>query len=130
NPELRARTVHELLRWEPPVSLLARVATNGGVIGGVDVAPGTLLLCAIASATRDEDVFPDPARCDPARAEGELLTFGFGSKFCRGSHIARRQLDAALGVILDRLPDLRLVAADPPSGAILRRTEHLEVAWG
>ena len=130
DPDLRARIVHELLRWEPPVALLPRVATRGGEIGGVRIPEGGMLLCAIASANRDEAVFDDPDRFDPDRDQGELLTFGFGSKFCPGSHMARQQLEAALGVILERLPDLRLVAADPPSGAILRRTERLEVAWG
>ncbi len=128
--DLRARIVHELLRWEPPVSLLPRVATSGGEIGGVAIPPGGMLLCAIASANRDEAVFPDPDRFDPDREQGELLTFGFGSKFCPGSHMARQQLEAALGVVLERLGNLRLVDADPPSGAILRRTEHLQVAWG
>ena len=128
--DLRARIVHELLRWEPPVSLLPRVATTGGEIGGVTIPPGGMLLCAIVSANRDEAVFPDPDRFDPDREQGELLTFGFGSKFCPGSHMARQQLEAALGVVLERLPDLRLVDADPPSGSILRRTEHLQVAWG
>ncbi len=128
--DLRTRIVHELLRYEPPVCLLPRVATSGGEIGGVTIPPGGLLLCAIASANRDEAVFADPDRFDPDREQGELLTFGFGSKFCPGSHMARQQLDAALGVVLERLPGLRLVDADPPSGAILRRTERLEVAWG
>ena len=128
--DLRARIVHELLRWEPPVSVLPRVATSGGEIGGITIPPGGMLLCAIASANRDEAVFTDPDRFDPDREQGELLTFGFGSKFCPGSHMARQQLEAALGVVLERLEDLRLVDADPPAGAILRRTEHLHVAWG
>ena len=129
-PEVRPRIVDELFRWEPPVALLPRVARHGGEIGGVPVPEGGFLLAAIASANRDASVFADPDRFDPDRAEGEVLTFGFGNKFCPGSHMARQQLVAALGVVLERLPDLRLVAADPPSGAILRRTEHLEVAWG
>jgi len=128
-PELRPRLVHELLRWEPPVALLPRVAPCGGEIAGVTIPEGGILLAAIASANRDETVFDDPDRFDPDREQGELLTFGFGSKFCPGSHLARRQLLAALDVVLDRLPNLRLVAADPPAGGILRRTEHLDVAW-
>jgi cytochrome P450 len=128
--DLRARIVHELLRWEPPVALLPRVATHGGEIGGVTIPAGGMLLCGIASANRDEAVFAEPDRFDPDREQGELLTFGFGNKFCPGSHMARQQLEAALGVVLERLPNLRLVDADPPSGAILRRTERLEVAWG
>ena len=128
-PELRPRLVHELLRWEPPVALLPRVAPRGGEIAGVAIPEGGILLAAIASANRDETVFDDPDRFDPDREQGELLTFGFGNKFCPGSHLARRQLLAALDVVLERLPNLRLVAADPPSGGILRRTEHLEVAW-
>jgi cytochrome P450 len=128
-PELRPRIVHELLRWEPPVALLPRVAPRGGEIAGVSIPEGGILLAAIASANRDETVFDDPDRFDPDREQGELLTFGFGNKFCPGSHLARRQLLAALDVVLERLPNLRLVAADPPSGGILRRTERLEVAW-
>ena len=129
DPELRPRIVHELLRWEPPVALLPRVAPRGGEIAGVSIPEGGILLAAIASANRDETVFDDPDRFDPDREQGELLTFGFGNKFCPGSHLARRQLLAALDVVLERLPNLRLVAADPPSGGILRRTEHLDVAW-
>ncbi|MFM8304139.1 MAG: cytochrome P450 [Actinomycetota bacterium] len=128
--DLRARVVHELLRWEPPVSILPRVATHGGEVAGVRIPSGGLLLCAIASANRDEAVFAEPDRFDPDRDQGELLTFGFGSKFCPGSHMARQQLEAALGVVLERLANLRLVDADPPSGAVLRRTERLRVAWG
>ena len=128
-PDLRPRIVHELLRWEPPVALLPRVAPRGGEIAGVPIPEGGILLAAIASANRDETVFDDPDRFDPDRDEGEVLTFGFGNKFCPGSHLARRQLLAALDVVLERLPNLRLVAADPPSGGILRRTEHLEVCW-
>ena len=128
-PELRPRIVHELLRWEPPVALLPRVAPRGGEIAGVQIPEGGILLAGIASANRDESVFDDPDRFDPDRVQGELLTFGFGNKFCPGSHLARRQLLAALDVVLERLPNLRLVDADPPSGGILRRTERLEVAW-
>jgi cytochrome P450 len=129
-PQLRSRIVHELLRWEPPVALLPRIASRGGEIGGVTIPEGGILLAGIASANRDESVFADADRFDPDRPESELLTFGFGNKFCPGSHMAAQQLEAALGVVLERLPNLRLVDADPPSGAILRRSSRLEVTWG
>ena len=128
-PELRPRIVHESLRYEPPVALLPRVAPYGGEIAGVIIPEGGILLAALASANRDDTVFRNPDTFDPDREQGELLTFGFGNKFCPGSHLARRQLLVALDVILDRLPRLRVVDGDAPSGAILRRTEHLQVAW-
>ena len=112
-----------------PLRCFRRVAPRGGEIAGVSIPEGGILLAAVASANRDETVFDDPDRFDPDREQGELLTFGFGNKFCPGSHLARRQLLAALDVVLERLPNLRLVAADPPSGGILRRTERLEAAW-
>jgi cytochrome P450 len=128
-PELRPRIVHESLRWEPPVALLPRIAPKGGEVAGVTVPEGGILLAALASANRDETVFANPDTFDTDREQGEFLTFGFGNKYCPGSHLARRQLLVALDVILDRLSNLRLIDADPPSGAILRRTEHLQVAW-
>ncbi len=128
-PEVLPAVVHESLRLEPPVSVLPRVAVHGGTLGGVALEPMTLVLCGIASANRDPAVYADPDCFDPDRAESEILTFGFGSKFCPGSHLASRQLLAALTVVVGRLPGLRLVDAEPPVNAVLRRVERLQVAW-
>ncbi|MDT7539404.1 MAG: hypothetical protein QOI82_2989, partial [Actinomycetota bacterium] len=128
-PELRRRIVGELLRFEPPVPLLPRLATRPGTIGGVDVPAGTLLVAGLAAANRDPDVYAEPDVFDPDREEGELLTFGFGPKFCPGWNLARSQLLAALDVVLDRLPGLRLVDDAQPEGAVLRSTPRLAVRW-
>jgi cytochrome P450 len=74
-------------------------------------------------------VFDDPDRFRPEREEKDVLTFGFGPKYCPGVNLARRQLSAALDVVLERLPGLRLVGPAAPSGAILRSVKSLRVAW-
>jgi cytochrome P450 len=128
-PEVLPLVVHESLRMEPAVSILPRIAPTGGTIGGVEVPPGALVLCGIAAANRDPEVFDRPDRFDLDRAEHEILTFGFGQKYCPGTHLARKQILAALDALLERLPCLQLVHADPPTNAVLRRVEHLQVAW-
>jgi cytochrome P450 len=129
DPSVRPWIVHELLRWEPPVAVLPRLVVNGGVVGGRKLAPGSLVLAAIAGANRDPQTFDDPDRFDPDRKQRDQITFGAGPKFCPGSHLANRQLAAALDVVLERLPGLHLVEAAEPSGAILRSTKSLVVRW-
>ena len=128
-PEARAGLVSEVLRCEPAVALLPRVAMHGGVVAGTELPPGAPVLAGIAAANRDPDAVPDPDRFDPLRAPVEVLTFGFGNKFCPGSHLARQQLSVALDVVLERLPGLRLVDASPPEGAILRSSPSVHVTW-
>ncbi len=129
NRELLPKLVQESLRHEPPVSLLPRFAAAAGTVGGVEIPAGSAVLCGIASANRDPSVFDDPDTFNADRAESEVLTFGFGSKYCPGSHLARQQMLAALDVLLDRLPDLRLIDASPPVNGVLRRVERIEAAW-
>lgn len=128
-PALRSGIVHELLRWEPPVAALPRIAVAGGRIGDEDVPPGSLVLAALAAANRDPDMFEQPDAFRPEREEKEILTFGFGSKYCPGVNLARRQLLAALDVVLDRLPDLNLAGPAAPSGGILRSVKSLPAVW-
>jgi cytochrome P450 len=129
HPELRANIVHELLRCEPAVPLLPRRAPYGGVLAGTELPPGAYLLAGIAAANREPDRYPDPDRFDPYREPSEILTFGFGVKFCPGNHLARQQLAVALDVVLARLPNLRLVESSAPCGAILRSAPSVTATW-
>lgn len=130
-PALRAAIVHELLRFEPPVANLPRLAPQALRIAGEDVPAGTLLLLGLASANRDPRVFPEPDDFDPERPAQDVLTFGFGVKFCPGSHLARRELLTALDAVLERLPGLHLVdeAGAAPEGGTLRHPRALHAAW-
>ena len=128
-PAAAEPVVIESLRFEPPVSVLPRIATTGGSLAGTDIAPGTLVLGAIAGANRDPDVFERPDQFDPSRDQRDTLTFGFGSKFCPGAHLARRQMTAAISVLIERLPELELIAAKEPAGGILRRSPSVVARW-
>ena len=132
DPSTRPAVVRELLRWEPPVPLLPRMASHDASIAGVEIPAGTILLAGIASANRDPSRFDRPDEFDLDRPDADVLTFGFGVKFCPGTHMAKQQLLAALDVVLDRLPDLRLADDDPgdaPSGCNLRSVASLHCRW-
>jgi cytochrome P450 len=130
-PDLVARLVHEVLRLEPPVSLLPRVAVGRGRVGDEVVEAGTLLLAGLAGANRDPALVGGHAvdELDPDRPESSILTFGIGSKFCPGAQLGRLQLETALRVVLERLDDLTLVETAEPAGAILRSTSSVVATW-
>lgn len=129
DPSVRPGVVAESLRMEPAVPVLPRIAPRGGVIAGVEIPDGAYVLAGLAGANREPDRFSEPDRFDPTRGPGEIYSFGFGAKYCPGTHLARQQLLAALDVLLERLPGLRLVEAAPPSGSVLRSTQRVVAAW-
>jgi cytochrome P450 len=127
----RAGIVHELLRWEGPQPTLPRIASKDTRFAGVDIPGGTTVLFGIAGANRDPRVVDDPDTFDPQRTPGDILTFGFGSRFCPGSHIARRELLVGTGVLLERCSGLHLL--DPegaiPIGGVVRHPPVLYCGW-
>jgi cytochrome P450 len=94
----------------------------------VELEAGTPMLFGITAANRDPAEHPDPDRFDPRRRE-QNLSFGHGEHFCLGSHLARRELEAAVGALFERLPDLRLIEPDAVEivGAVLRGPRELRV---
>lgn len=128
---LRAGIIHELLRWEGPLPTLPRLAAKDARHAAADIPAGTMMLFGLASANRDPREIEDGDTFDPTRKPQDIITFGFGPKFCPGSHLARRELLTALTVVLERLPGLHL--SDPegsePVGGVLRHPEHLHCGW-
>jgi cytochrome P450 len=131
DPDRIPLVVRESLRYEPPVANLPRLAPAGTDPGGDagELSESTLVLCSLASASRDETVFDHPHEFDIDRTEADILTFGFGSKFCPGSHLTRQQMACAVAVLLERLANIEVIDADEPCGGVLRRWERLVARW-
>ncbi|ATE54500.1 cytochrome P450 [Actinosynnema pretiosum] len=127
--------VDELLRYTPIAATagFTRVATEDVELGGVVVRAGEAVLVDLDSANRDERVFADPDVLDLGRPRNPHLAFGHGPHFCLGAQLARMELEVALGVLLDRVPGLRLAvpAEQAPwnEGKLVRGLARLPVEW-
>ena len=97
----------ELLRFEPPVHTLSRVANRNVTIGQVDVAAGSSIWISLASANRDPQMFTDPDQFICGRAPSQHLSFGAGPHACLGSHLGRLEGEVMLAALLPHLGHLR-----------------------
>jgi cytochrome P450 len=122
--------VQEGLRWEAPTALQPRTCSKDTRLAGVEISAGTPMLFGITAANHDASVFPDPHRFDPKRPnKHQHLAFGYGEHFCLGSHLARRELETAVGLLFERYPRMELVPDCPIEirGCILRGARELRV---
>jgi len=125
----------EALRLDPPTSWIPRRNPHEVQWRGIDVPAGAPMMLGIMAANRDPAVYDDPDRFDVKRHPQVVMTFGYGAHFCLGAHLARTELQIALQVILERLPNLRLTTTDGVriTGTIhhlLRGPTKLPVAFG
>jgi cytochrome P450 len=105
-PELIGSAVEELLRYDGPVSQIARMVGEDVELGGGTVPAGSVVLGVPLSANRDPAVFTDPDRLDITRGDTRHLGFSGGLHTCIGAGLARLETRIALTTLLDRYPRL------------------------
>ncbi len=128
DPGLAPSAVEEVLRFDGPVHLTGRIATDAVQVGGVTVEPGQSVTTLLAAANRDPEVFPDPDRFDIGRTDNHHLTFSHGAHYCLGASLARLEGQVALEALARRAPDLQVVASPRyREHFILRGLEALHV---
>ncbi|MCI3950023.1 MAG: cytochrome [Acidimicrobiales bacterium] len=130
DPSIARTAVEELLRFDPPVQLTARVALEDMEIGGQTLAKGTSAILLLGSANRDEAAFAEPDQLDVGRTDNHHLAFGFGTHFCLGAPLARLEGEVALTTLVQRFPGLAL-ATDTPrykENLVLRGLEELPLS--
>jgi cytochrome P450 len=114
HPELAPKAVHELMRYCPVIFTTTRKAVEDVELGGVRMPAGTLVIVNTAAANRDPSIYDDPDRLDITReGPATMLTFGGGSHYCPGAHLARLELAEALTVITRRMPNPRRIGPAP-----------------
>ncbi len=101
------------MRYDSPLQLFERTATEDVEIGGDHRRAGQKIAALLGSANRDPAVFADADRLDVGRADNPHISFGAGVHFCIGAPLARVELQASFGALLDRTSRLELGA--PPT---------------
>ena len=127
--------VEEVLRLESPTMGMVRHAVADTEIGGVPIPRGASIHLRYAAANRDPAVFEEPATLDVERINASRhLAFSSGETHCPGAGLSRLEQVIALGAMLDRLPDLRLVTGRNDfthhPNVTLRAMKELWIAWG
>jgi cytochrome P450 len=112
NPELMPSAVEEMLRFESPANVVARITRAPLRISGVDIPAGELLYCLTGAANRDPSVFANPQQFDIGRTPNPHLSFGGGVHYCIGAPLARLEAAVAFEALLSRFPSLQLAQAE------------------
>ncbi|MFI5611175.1 cytochrome P450 [Amycolatopsis sp. NPDC051903] len=112
DPTLLDSAVEELIRFDAPLQLFERTATEAVDIAGYRVERGAKIGALLGAAARDPKVFDEPDTLDIGRSPNAHLGFGMGIHYCVGAPLARVEIAAALSALSTRLPGLRL-AGEP-----------------
>jgi cytochrome P450 len=124
--------VEETLRFEPTGHAIARYVARDVELHGQTVPAGSAMMLLVASANRDEKLWPDGDRYDIKRKISQQLTFGLGVHYCLGAALARLEGRIALEEILRRYPkwEVDVDNAALSSTSTMRGWETLPVSVG
>jgi cytochrome P450 len=100
----------EILRFNTPVVAMRRTAMDDVQIGDAEIKKGDKVVLHYPTVNHDERVFGEDAnQFDIRRAERQpslgrdLRTFGTGSHFCLGTHLAKQEMQIMFKELLPRM---------------------------
>lgn len=109
-PELARTAVEELMRVDPVVPVLGRLATEDFTFQDVDIPAGTHVSLFVATANREAATFGD-APFDITAQRPTHLSLGSGIHYCLGNWLARIELWEALPILATRFGEIALDGA-------------------
>jgi len=106
------QAIEEGLRYETPLTSVARFAARDVELGGRLIHEGATVSPMIGSANRDESRWADPDVFDITRTPVPHIAFAAGPHMCLGMHLARIETEVMLNVLMDRFEDVALEPGD------------------
>ncbi len=109
--ELAVNAMHELIRWQTPLSHMRRTATEDTELFGHQIKKRDKLALWYVSGNRDESVFPEGDKVMVERENARRhLAFGYGIHRCVGARAAEMQLTSLIGEMQKRRLRVHVVA--------------------
>ncbi len=99
--------VEEILRLEGPVQGLFRETAEEVSLHGTLIPKGSIINVRYASANLDEEIFDNPELLNLERPNArEHLAFGFGTHYCMGAPLARREILLSFKALIERVDEM------------------------
>ena len=134
DPTLIPNLVEEVLRMATPTANMWRVVTTDTELNGLSLKAGTMVQIRFSSANRDETKFEHSQEFDVGRHNARSnIAFGHGVHMCVGANLARKELDVAFRVLLERLDNFELDCDEAelfyPPNVLLRGIARLPIRF-
>ena len=132
SPELAVSGTDELLRYDAPVQITVRTATEDLELNGIPLRKGEGVVCGLAAANRDPRHVEAPEELRLARGVPSHLAFGNGMHHCLGAALARLEGQVVFEHLARRFPGIELADERPPyrNHFVLRGLDSLTVGLG
>lgn len=127
---LITKAIEETIRYETPLQLTKRTATEDMDINGCPVKAGEPILLCLGAANRDPAVFPEADAFQIERTKNPHLGFGHGMHVCLGGALARMQAETCIAELLTRFDAIEPLEPEmtwQSHSLILRGPERLRV---
>jgi len=112
DPGIINAVVEEVLRYEPPVDITARIASGDMEVAGCPLHAGQAMTVSLRAANRDPEAYEDPHAFNVSRKHKPHVAFGGGAHICIGAPLARLEAQVALAKLFERFPNLKLAEPD------------------
>jgi cytochrome P450 len=101
--------IEETLRYDTSSQIIARTVAQDVEYHGQTVPAGARLLLLLGSANRDDRAFPASDAFDIDRSQSaQIASFGGGTHFCLGAHLARLEARVALTELVSRVSSFEI----------------------
>jgi cytochrome P450 len=131
DPSLTRSAIEELMRFESPVTEGFRITHDDLTLpSGAHIPAGSWMHMSWSAANLDGSVFKDPLTVDLQRKPNPHVGFASGIHRCLGSHLARMEMEVAMQVWHQRIPDYAIAAGQQLTYSGNPRAPHrLPLVW-
>jgi cytochrome P450 len=105
---LAPQAVEEVMRFQGAVAIAPRMVAEDFEFDGYRFTTGTALTLSTAAANHDPSAYETPRTFDITATREQHFTFGGGPHYCLGASLARAEMQEALPMLTDVMPNLAL----------------------
>jgi len=119
--------VEEMLRFDGAISVTQLFPAAGATLFGRPAEANVPYLGILTAANRDPAAYDEPDRFIINRARKPIQTFGGGSHFCLGMHLAKLELELVFRTFVQRYPAMQLLNPEPPRIPLFHQQAYASV---